>query len=347
MPPLVEFGWGVYRFTGMVEQYKETLDFFAAGGVPLRAGVNLTLSSQDVVFEQRQEPERHASTAISRRSRCRCRPSTGPAGGPAGVANALGDPRAARAIASANGVGQPALLRRRRARGRRRRRREPVGAAAAFSAGASAGFGAGVSGGVGLGISGGAGVGVSAGAGFGVSAASAGFGAAAGVGVGGRRQRGCRRGIRRVGRRGSLGQRRLLRPARRSVDRSVSMPVAERALALTRGCRERRRRAVRARRTRAVERLGESLGRRRRQCRADGAARIRRVAGDEACVSRDKGQGKCSDASHVVSAESDADRLRRSDRRDRPRARAAQAEAGGESSPATRTSAKRCDARFT
>ena len=36
VPPLVEFGWGVYRFTGMVEQYKETLDFFAAGGVPLR-----------------------------------------------------------------------------------------------------------------------------------------------------------------------------------------------------------------------------------------------------------------------------------------------------------------------
>ena len=29
VPPLVEFGWGVYRFTGMVEQYKETLDFFA------------------------------------------------------------------------------------------------------------------------------------------------------------------------------------------------------------------------------------------------------------------------------------------------------------------------------
>ena len=44
VPPLVEFGWGVYRFTGMVEQYKETLDFFAASGVPLRASVNLTLS---------------------------------------------------------------------------------------------------------------------------------------------------------------------------------------------------------------------------------------------------------------------------------------------------------------
>ena len=32
----VEFSWGVYRFTGMVEQYKETLDFFSASGVPLR-----------------------------------------------------------------------------------------------------------------------------------------------------------------------------------------------------------------------------------------------------------------------------------------------------------------------
>ena len=182
VPPLVEFGWGVYRFSGIVEQYKETIDFFAAGGIPLRAGVNLTLSALKLVFER---GDSQASVDKDLPLDAVTVPTaSGPGGGPAGVANALGDPRAARAIASANGsaslrfsgganlaVGVGAGV--------------SLGAAAAFSAGASAGFGIGVSGGVGLGISGGAGVGVSAGAGFGVSAgASAGFGAAAGASAG-------------------------------------------------------------------------------------------------------------------------------------------------------------------
>jgi hypothetical protein len=183
VPPLVEFGWGVYRFTGMVEQYKETLDFFAAGGVPLRAGVNLTLSSQDVIFESNKNPNASVDGDVTPEP-VTVPTSPGPAGGPAGVANSLGDPRAARAIASANGaaslrfstgaelaVGVGAGV--------------SLGAAAAFSAGASAGFGVGVSGGVGLGLSAGAGVGLSAGAGFGASAgASAGFGVGASAGVG-------------------------------------------------------------------------------------------------------------------------------------------------------------------
>src|SRR5262245_2147949 len=103
VPPLVEFGWGVYRFTGMVEQYKETLDFFAEGGVPLRSSVNLTLASQDVVFESARNQPAKVDRDLA------ADPVTlptgrGPAGGPAGVANALGDPRAARAIAAANGA---------------------------------------------------------------------------------------------------------------------------------------------------------------------------------------------------------------------------------------------------
>jgi hypothetical protein len=179
VPPLVEFGWGVYRFTGIVEQYKETLDFFAAGGIPLRAGVNLTLSSLKLVFERGQSQANVdgnlAPDAVAVPT------STGP-GGPAGVANALGDPRAARAIAAANGsaslrfsggaelaVGVGAGV--------------TLGAAAAFSAGASAGFGVGVSGGVGLGISGGAGIGVSGGAGVGISG-GVGVGVAAGASAG-------------------------------------------------------------------------------------------------------------------------------------------------------------------
>jgi hypothetical protein len=102
VPPLVEFGWGVYRFTGIIEQYKETLDFFAAAGVPLRATVNLTLSSLKLVFTRGQSgatvDEGLTPDPVVVPT------SPGPSGGPAGVASSLGDPRAARAIAAANGA---------------------------------------------------------------------------------------------------------------------------------------------------------------------------------------------------------------------------------------------------
>ena len=49
-PRMVEFSWGTYSFTGVIEQYKETLDFFSADGVPLRASVSLTLSSKELTF---------------------------------------------------------------------------------------------------------------------------------------------------------------------------------------------------------------------------------------------------------------------------------------------------------
>ena len=195
-PPLVEFGWGLYRFTGLVEQYKETIDFFAAGGVPLRSSVDITLASQEVTFESSHNPSASVDGALSAQEpTVHQQPepdqSSGP-GGAAGLANALGDPRAARAIASMNGsaslrFGAGAQL--------------AVGGgvslqgAAAFSVGASAsaGAGIGIGGGAGIGISGGAGIGVSAGAGIGVSAgtgagfsagAGAGFGVSAGAGIG-------------------------------------------------------------------------------------------------------------------------------------------------------------------
>jgi len=50
-PDIVVFEWGAFSFQGMVESYKETIDFFAPEGVPLRATVNLTMFRQDRVFE--------------------------------------------------------------------------------------------------------------------------------------------------------------------------------------------------------------------------------------------------------------------------------------------------------
>ena len=50
IPAVVLFEWGTYTFQGMVDSYKEVLDFFAPDGVPLRATVSLNMSRQDQVF---------------------------------------------------------------------------------------------------------------------------------------------------------------------------------------------------------------------------------------------------------------------------------------------------------
>jgi hypothetical protein len=174
VPPNVEFGWGAYRFTGMVEQYKETLDFFSPGGVPLRATVDLTLASQDVQFTSAKNPPAKVDQGGPE-------PAVVPGGGsPSGVASSLGDPRAARAIAAANGS---ASLRFGGGAGLAVGADVELRAEAAFSAGAAAGIGIGGGAGVGIGGAAGMGVGGAAAAGFGVgggaSFAGAGFGASA------------------------------------------------------------------------------------------------------------------------------------------------------------------------
>jgi hypothetical protein len=129
-PPIVKFTWGVYSFRGMVEGYKETIDFFAPNGVPLRAAVNLTLSSQDKVFDEGPH-DRQADTTGGSLTAEAVRVPAGPDGA-AGVANRLGKPSVARAIAAMNG--QDSVR---------------------FSAGASLSVGARVGGGLRAGISGG------------------------------------------------------------------------------------------------------------------------------------------------------------------------------------------------
>jgi len=113
VPPQVEFRWGVYTFKGIVDQYKETLDFFSAGGVPLRSSVNLTLSKIKKVFESSTKNPNAAvdSEVVPEPVVVPRKPSPAPGGpspspggpSPSSVANAMGDPRAARAIASFSG----------------------------------------------------------------------------------------------------------------------------------------------------------------------------------------------------------------------------------------------------
>ena len=172
-PPLVLFEWGTLRFKGIAESYKETIDFFSAGGVPLRASVNLTLSRQDKVFDESPGGARGGGAKQPDNSKLdTAAPSA------ADAAKNLEEPGAARALAAANGeenlrfsagaslsVGAQVEL-------------KPPVAFAAGGAGLSLGAGAGLD----LGIGGGAaaGIGTAAGASAGVSFTSA-SGATAGI----------------------------------------------------------------------------------------------------------------------------------------------------------------------
>jgi hypothetical protein len=173
--PLVEFYWGAYHFAGLVEQYKETIDFFAAAGVPLRSNVDITLASQDPkqIFNSSHNPNATVDQQLSTQEPTvhqqpdQTNQSSGPAGA-AGLANALGNPRVARAIASLNGSASLRF-----GAGGSLAVAGSVGlqAPAAFSAGASGGFG----------LSAGAGLSLSAGLSAGASLSATGGGAFAGL----------------------------------------------------------------------------------------------------------------------------------------------------------------------
>ena len=172
VPPVVEFAWGSYRFQGMVDSYQETLDFFAASGVPLRANVNLSMASQDKVFESSSESGSDSSAGFGIEA------SIG-FGSPSAVASFAGNARAGRAIGAANGS---ASLR--------------FGAEGGLAVGggvelqgpvafASGGAGIGIGAGFSAGIGGGASFGAGAGAGFSASAGIGGASADAGTSLSG------------------------------------------------------------------------------------------------------------------------------------------------------------------
>ena len=147
-PPRVSFTWGRFLFAGVIESLNETLEFWSAEGVPLRAAVQ-------IVMQQVGEEEVGDQLAPDAPERAAVR--TAPEGGfgVAQVASDAGDPGAGRRVAADNGLESMRL---------------PGGGAVGVGGGvtlrAAAGFQASAS--VGAGIS--AGFGASAGAGFGASA---------------------------------------------------------------------------------------------------------------------------------------------------------------------------------
>jgi hypothetical protein len=165
--PVVSFEWGSYEFKGTLESFKETIDFFSAEGVPMRALVSIGLARQDQVFD---EDANFSSSNVSGSL-----VSTGSDDSATSLSTMGGDPNAARQLGADNGLeslrftagaslnvggGVSAGIQ--------------LNAAASFSASASVSAGAGLSISGGIGISAGASAGLSIGGG--VS-----FGAGAGV----------------------------------------------------------------------------------------------------------------------------------------------------------------------
>lgn len=163
-PPVVGFAWGTFRFKGIAESFRETLDFFSTEGVPLRSTVKLSLAAQNAkdIFSH-EDIESTSAAGMDADVRLVAVP-------PGGVSRkdaqsngfeSMRNPGASLAAMASGGV--------------------QLKAAAGFSASASGGLGGGLSGGIGGGLSGGIGlggslgIGASAGASAGVSASMGAF----------------------------------------------------------------------------------------------------------------------------------------------------------------------------
>lgn len=102
VPAVVVFEWGTVKFTGYISSYKETLDFFAPEGIPLRSLVNLTLHQQERVFEE-GEVSQEAREALGERTQATLM-DLGPDESLTQSAARTGNPRAAKDLAQANNL---------------------------------------------------------------------------------------------------------------------------------------------------------------------------------------------------------------------------------------------------
>ena len=185
-PALVGFRWGTFLFKGIVESFKENLDFFSAEGVPLRSTLKIGLASQDAKDVFAALPPGHPDAAAAAGADVSLAAVGGR--GTSGMASQGGNPGAGRALAASNGfesMRNPGASFAAVAGGG-----IELKAAASFSTGASAGIGigggvgigagAGIGGGIGLGAS--ASIGIGGGIGMGLSAGASSMQAFAGLG---------------------------------------------------------------------------------------------------------------------------------------------------------------------
>ena len=186
-PPVLLFQWGTYQFQGIMDSFKETIDFFSADGVALRALVSIGLSRQDNVFDDGANlsgPTNSGSIV----------PSSGNDSA-LSMATRGGDPGAARQLGAANGMASLRFTGGASLQVGGGVQLNPPAGFVSTSAGAGAGLGLGISAGVSAGgsfgisagIKVGGSAGISAGGSAGLSASFSGsapaFGASASAGV--------------------------------------------------------------------------------------------------------------------------------------------------------------------
>jgi len=53
-PTAMSFVWGSFRYDGLVDKITEELDFFSSDGRPLRAGLTLSMTEQNLAFEKNE-----------------------------------------------------------------------------------------------------------------------------------------------------------------------------------------------------------------------------------------------------------------------------------------------------
>lgn len=135
-PPMVTFEWGAFKFVGIVDSFKQTMDFFAPNGLPLRATVVLSMNQPNYQFDQqgaRNEKGEPLNAGVDQAFVL-------PDGDPSQLAADAGNPSAARGIAAANGLES---LRGAAGGAIAIGGSVSIGAPAAFSSGASANIGLG------------------------------------------------------------------------------------------------------------------------------------------------------------------------------------------------------------
>ncbi len=95
-PSKLIFQWGAFRFSGVLTQYKETIDFFAKEGIPLRSTVSLTLVQQEkpVPIDNKGPQSDTAGSLVP----------TSQSDSALSAATRGGNPAAARALATSNGL---------------------------------------------------------------------------------------------------------------------------------------------------------------------------------------------------------------------------------------------------
>lgn len=113
LPPAVRFLWGTFQFDGIMESLEESLEFFSADGVPLRASLTLALSQQGIEFfppgKARSDDGGGAAPGSTTPG---TRPLTAAAAGQTlqGLAASQGNGADWQTIATANGIDNPRLL---------------------------------------------------------------------------------------------------------------------------------------------------------------------------------------------------------------------------------------------